>query len=78
MTQVEAAVVVMFHWAAKLLPEKPGVDVPINPRAVSLDPERWEDDGLFAEDGISYTQAIEMLPGIEEFLLEERGAVVAA
>jgi hypothetical protein len=77
MTLVEAACVVMFHWAAKLLPDPPGEDVPINPRAVSLKPEQWEADGLFAEDGISYNQAIEMLPGIEEFQLEKRGAVVA-
>src|SRR5207237_980364 len=35
-------------------------------------------DGLYADDGISLAQALEMLPGIEEMDLEKRGAVVAA
>ncbi len=77
MSLVEAAVVVMFHWAARLLPEQPGEDVPINPRAISLKPERWEEDGLVDESGISLNAALELLPGIEEFLLDARGAQIA-
>jgi flavin-dependent dehydrogenase len=75
---IEAMVVVMFHWAARLLPEQPGEDVPINPRAISLQPERWEPDGLFAGSGISLLKAKELLPGIEECLLETRGAELLA
>jgi flavin-dependent dehydrogenase len=78
MTKVEAAAVVMFHWGARLLPEQPGEDVPINPRAISLHPERWEEDGLFDAPGISLVEARKLTPGIEEFLLEERGATMAA
>jgi hypothetical protein len=78
MTIVEATAVVLFHWAARLLPEQPGEDVKINPRAIGLHPERWEEDGLFSDDGISYAEAVKLVPGIEEFHLEERGAKVAA
>jgi hypothetical protein len=68
----------LFHRAASLLPEKPDDDVPLNPLAISLQPDRWEADGLFAEDGISLTRARELLPGIDEMFLEERGAVATA
>ena len=40
-------------------------------------PERWEEDGLFSDDGLTLAQAMEQLPGIEEMDLEARGAVVA-
>jgi flavin-dependent dehydrogenase len=78
MNHVEAVAVVLFHWAARLLPDKPGDDVRIDPRAISLDPDRWEADGLYADDGISYNEAMAMLPGIEESLLEERESAVTA
>ena len=78
MRLVEAAVVVMFHWAAQLLPEQPPEDARINPQAISLQPDRWEADGLFSDDGISYVEALQLLPGIEEFHLEARGATMAA
>jgi hypothetical protein len=42
-----------------------------------LKPERWDEDGLFAEDGMTLARAKELLPGIEEMDLEARGAVVA-
>ena len=73
----KALAVWIFHKAAKNLPEPPDEDAPINPLKVSLHPERWEQDGLFADDGITLAQAIERLPGIEEMDLEARGAVAA-
>ena len=45
---------------------------------ISLDPQKWEEEGLFDENGLTLAQAMERLPGIvEEFDLEARGALVA-
>jgi flavin-dependent dehydrogenase len=74
---LKALAVWIFHKAARKLPEPPDESAPINPLAVSLQPENWEADGLFADDGLTLAQALEMLPGIEEMDLEARGAVVA-
>ena len=75
---IKAIVVWIFHKAAKNLPEPPDETVAINPYAVSLQPERWEEDGLFSGEGLTLAQALEQLPGIEEMDLAARGAVVAA
>jgi flavin-dependent dehydrogenase len=74
---LKALAVWLFHQAAKHLPEPPDQDRPINPLAVSLKPEKWEEEGLFDDDGLTLAQALEQLPGIEEFDLEARGAVLA-
>jgi len=74
---IRALVVWIFHKAAKNLPEPPDENVAINPMAVSLQPDRWEEDGLFSGEGLTLAQALEQLPGIEEMDLEARGAVVA-
>ena len=74
---VKALSVWMFHKAAKNLPDPPDEDAAINPLAISLQPETWERDGLFSDDGITLAQAREVLTGIEEMDLEARGAVVA-
>jgi flavin-dependent dehydrogenase len=74
---LKALAVWIFHKAARNLPEPPDENAAINPLAVSLKPENWEADGLFADDGITLAQALERLPGIEEMDLEARGAVVA-
>ncbi len=66
-----------FHKAARNLDERPDDNVPVNPLAISLQPERWEQDGLYAGDGVSLVRALELLPGIEEIDLEARGAAVA-
>jgi hypothetical protein len=75
---LKALAVYIFHRAARNLPEPPDENRPINPLAISLHPDRWEQDGLYADDGISLVQAREMLPGIEEMDLEARGAVATA
>ena len=74
---IKALAVWIFHKAAKSLPDPPDESVPINPLAISLQPEHWEEDGLFSDDGLTLAQAVEQLPGIEEMDLEARGAVVA-
>ena len=74
---LEALAVTLFHYAARLLPEQPPEDARINPRAISLKPENWESDGLYDESGVSLAEAKEKLPGVDEFFLEEQGAVLA-
>jgi flavin-dependent dehydrogenase len=75
---VKCLAVYLFHQAAKHLPDPPDPDRPINPLGISLQPEKWEEDGLFAGDGITLAQALEQLPGVEEFDLEKRGALAEA
>jgi hypothetical protein len=75
---VKALAVWIFHRAARNLSEPPDENRPINPLAISLHPERWEEEGLYSDDGITLAEALEALPGIEEMDLEKRGAVVAA
>lgn len=68
-----ALVVGIFHKAAALLPVAPiGEDVKINPGAVSLQPERWEADGLFDPAGMSLAEARPHLAGLEEYWLDEK------
>jgi flavin-dependent dehydrogenase len=74
---IKALAVWIFHKAARNLPDPPDENVAINPLAVSLQPEQWEEDGLFSDDGLTLAQALEQLPGIEDMDLEARGAVVA-
>jgi flavin-dependent dehydrogenase len=55
----EAWAVTLFAIACEALEERPDLDRPINPYAVSLRPERWEDDGLYEEPGIKVDDARE-------------------
>jgi 2-polyprenyl-6-methoxyphenol hydroxylase-like FAD-dependent oxidoreductase len=71
-----ALAVLLFHKAASELPEVPGDDVPINALGIGLQPDRWKKDGLFSAPGITLREARGKLPGIEEFFLEEQGALV--
>ncbi len=67
----------IFHKAAQSLPAPPDPEARINPLAVSLDPDKWEDEGLFSDAGLTLAEATERLPGVEEFWLASRGAKVA-
>ncbi|MEJ7784400.1 MAG: FAD-dependent monooxygenase [Solirubrobacteraceae bacterium] len=71
---LQAIAVWTFHMGAKHLPNPPDPERPINPQVISLHPEKWEEEGLFSEDGMTLAQALELIPGIEEFDLEARGA----
>jgi hypothetical protein len=64
---LKALAVLIFHEAVRSL-SLPEIDEkqPVNPLAVGLDPERWEADGLFDENGMSLARAREVLPGVEE------------
>ena len=74
---IKALAVWIFHKAARNLPDPPDENVAINPLAISLQPEQWEADGLFSDEGLTLAQALEQLPGIEDMDLAARGAVVA-
>jgi flavin-dependent dehydrogenase len=72
---LEALAVLIFHTAARSLPEeqRPPDDARTNPYAVSLDPGRWEEDGLFDGSGLTPAEARERAPGVEEVLRMEAG-----
>ena len=75
---LKAMGVYIFHLGAQHLPDPPDPTRAINPLAISLDPSRWEEDGLFDEDGMTLAQARELLPGVEEFDLDAQGAALAS
>ena len=79
---LEAAAVVLFSEGTALLPDSSlDADAKINPYAVSLQPARWEADGLFDGDGMTVAEAKEQAAGIVERLAELRageGAPVGA
>jgi len=68
--RAEALAVVIFGQAAEALDTRPDFERPINPYAISLSPERWDADGLYAEPGVLLSDATE--------LVESFAAVVAA
>lgn len=73
---LEAFAVVVFEKASRLL-EGHTVDRnrPINPYAVTLDPERWESEGLYDESGISWRDARKLTKGLQFAWLDEFGGV---
>jgi len=73
---LQAIAVWTFHMGAKHLPDPPDPTRPIDPQMISLHPEKWEEEGLFSDDGMTLAQALELIPGIEEFDLEARGALL--
>ena len=68
----EAFAVLAFSRAAVNLGDAaPGEDEKINPYAVSLDPSRWEADGLFDGAGMSLAEARETdAAGLQNLYLE--------
>ena len=72
---LEGMAVVLFHKAARRLPEGPPDPARrINPHAISLQPGRWKEDGLFDENGLTYAEAFARTPGFENMLLDELAA----
>jgi hypothetical protein len=67
----EGVAVMLFHKVLERLPDlEVDENTRLNPAAVSVHPERWEEDGLFDENGISLVEARERVPGWEELWLE--------
>jgi flavin-dependent dehydrogenase len=69
---MEAYAVLAFHRAATNLADAaPGADEKINPYAASLDPDRWEADGLFNGSGMSLSEARQSpAAGVENLFME--------
>jgi len=68
---MEAMAVIVFHRAAQALPDAPGEDEKINPYAISLDPDRWQADGMLNGEGYSLVEARETdAQGIENLFME--------
>jgi hypothetical protein len=69
---LEAYAVLAFNRAARNLGDAaPGEDQRINPAAISLDPSRWEADGLFDGSGMTIAEARESPAGGMEKLFME-------
>ena len=69
---LEAFAVVLFHKAVERLDgQSIDPDAKVNPDAISLDPARWDKDGLFNGKGLSLTEARAAVPGVENMLLSE-------
>jgi flavin-dependent dehydrogenase len=69
---LEAYAVLAFNRAAQNLGDAAtGEDVKINPYAVSLDPERWEADGMLGGEGMTVAEARETAAGGMENLFME-------
>ncbi len=69
---LEAYAVLAFNRAARNLGDvAPGEDEKINPYAVSLDPDRWEADGLLNGEGLTVNEARQSEAGGMENLLME-------
>jgi hypothetical protein len=67
----EAVAVAIFHKAAESLPDgAPDPERKINPYAISLQPDRWEEDGLFDGSGLTLAEANERAPGVENLWLD--------
>jgi len=75
---LRALAIWLFFKAAASLPEQPDPDRRINALGISLHPEKWDEEELYSDDGMTLEEATGLLPGIEEFWLESRGATVAA
>ena len=70
----EATAVRFFHKAASRLSLPVDEDRPVNPYAIGLDPERWEQDGLFDPPGLTLAEAGEVSPGVEIAFMDEVAA----
>jgi flavin-dependent dehydrogenase len=76
---MEAVAVVYFHKAAERLPDgAPAEDTTINPYAISLEPSRWEADGLFDGTGLTLEEALAKTQGIESLWLDKLAVSVSA
>jgi flavin-dependent dehydrogenase len=62
----EGWAVAMFDQASTALAERVDPDRAINPYAVGLRPERWDEDGMFDEPGLTVAEAKELAMGSAE------------
>ena len=68
---MEAVTVWVFHRAAESLGDRaPDPETPVDPYAISLKPDRWEQDGLFSGSGLTLDAAREIATGIDILSIE--------
>ena len=68
---MEAVAVIIFHKAAEALGSRaPAEDARVDPYGVSLEPEHWEREGLFAESGLTLAEATQRAEGFENILVD--------
>jgi hypothetical protein len=72
-----ALAVYFFHAAAEGIPGKPGPEQRIDPLKISLDPARWESEGLVSESGLTLEEARALAPGIDRLLVGTPAPVTA-
>jgi flavin-dependent dehydrogenase len=65
---LEGLAVAIFHKAAESLGDRaPDPTARVAPHAISLDPDRWEQDGLLTSDGgLTLAEALARVPGVEQ------------
>jgi flavin-dependent dehydrogenase len=69
--RMEATAVAMLHKACERLADADlDPQRAINPYAVGLDPDRWQQDGLFDEPGLTLEQAHEKAEGVEHSFVD--------
>jgi flavin-dependent dehydrogenase len=64
------AVTIFMHAGGSLDAGLPGDDATVNPYAIGLDPDRWEQDGLFDGTGPTVAAARERTAGLENLWME--------
>jgi flavin-dependent dehydrogenase len=70
----EAFVITTFEKAARLLEDKQlDKKTPVDPYKVSLDPARWEEEGLVSDNGKSPREARKLVKGLQFAWLDEFG-----
>ena len=75
---MEAIAVALFHKGTELLPEtEVAEDSKVNPYAISLDPERWESDGLFDGSGVALSEVADKATGLDATYLDRCAEPVA-
>jgi hypothetical protein len=63
--------VAIFHKAAAALGDHaPDPEAKIDPYAASMDPDRWEADGLYSDSGWTLEAARERAQGVEGILVD--------
>jgi flavin-dependent dehydrogenase len=68
---MEAAAVHTFFKAAELLGDRrPAEDVKVDPYKVTLDAERWEQDGMFSDDGMSLVEARQVAENFDRIFVD--------
>lgn len=68
---MEGVAVIIFHKAAAALgADAPDPEARIDPYAISLEPERWEGDGLFSDSGMTLAEARETAKDFEKILVD--------